>query len=144
MAITFSISHKLSDEEIYIRTAVFVQEQKFNEEFDTIDNNCTHIVLYENGKAAACCRFFKGDKANEYYIGRVACLKDYRGKSYGRMIMEKAEEEIRKLGGKIIAVSAQLRISRFYEGLGYTKMGEIYLDEYCEHIHMEKELKSFV
>ena len=140
MAVTFSVSQKLSDDEKYIRTTVFVNEQKFNEEFDTVDNNCTHIVLYIDGKAAACCRFFPGDKKNEYYIGRVACLKEYRGKSLGRIIMEKAEDEIRKAGGRLVAVSAQLRISGFYERLGYTKMGDIYLDEYCQHIHMEKTL----
>ena len=28
----------------------------------------------------------------------------------------------------------------FYEKLGYWASGEEYLDEYCPHIHMEKEL----
>ena len=78
----------LTYDERMLRTSVFIEEQKFKEEFDEIDNDSLHLVLYTDDKA----------------------------------------------------LSAQVRASGFYEKLGYKKMGDIYYDEYCEHIHMEKSL----
>ncbi len=43
-------------------------------------------------------------------------------------------------GKRGLEVSAQVRVKEFYKKLGYKEVGEIYFDEYCEHITMEKEL----
>ncbi|MBQ8459928.1 GNAT family N-acetyltransferase [bacterium] len=128
----------LNDDIIKIRTSVFVDEQGFKDEFDQIDKTCTHIVLYDNEMPIATCRYFK--EGEIYHIGRVAIIKEYRGKHLGNKIMQIAETEIKNEGGKIIEVSAQVRVSEFYEKLGYNKIGDIYFDEYCEHIRMVKNL----
>ena len=122
-----------------IRTSVFVDEQGFNDEFDEIDKICSHIVLYDSGIPVATCRYFKENGI--YHIGRVAVIKEYRGRHLGDEIMKFAENEIKNDGGKMIEVSAQVRIKEFYSNLGYKEFGEIYFDEYCEHIRMVKELK---
>ena len=129
----------LNDDIMKIRTAVFIDEQDFKDEFDETDKTCSHIVLYNNEKPVATCRYYKGSE--NYHIGRVAIIKEYRGKHLGNMIMQIAENEIKSEGGKNIEVSAQVRVSDFYKKLGYEKVGEIYFDEYCEHIRMVKELK---
>lgn len=36
--------------------------------------------------------------------------------------------------------NSQCRAQGFYEKIGYVASGETYLDEDCEHIHMEKKL----
>ena len=54
--------------------------------------------------------------------------------------MQIAENEILQDGGKTVEVSAQVRVSEFYKNLGYNAIGDIYFDEYCEHIRMVKEL----
>ncbi len=128
----------LNDDIIKIRTAVFIDEQGFKNEFDEIDQNCSHIVLYDNDNPIATCRYFYED--NSYHIGRVAILKVYRGKHLGNKIMQIAENEIIKEGGKAIEVSAQVRVSDFYKKLGFNQVGEIYLDEFCEHIRMIKRV----
>ena len=131
----------LNDDIIKIRTSVFVDEQGFKDEFDEIDKTCTHIVLYDSGKCIATCRYFK--EGENYHIGRVAIIKEYRGKHLGNKIMQIAETEIRgKCNGAkcVIEVSSQVRVSEFYEKLGYNEIGNIYVDEYCEHIRMIKEL----
>ncbi|MBR1681505.1 GNAT family N-acetyltransferase [bacterium] len=84
------------------------------------------------------CRYFK--EGENYHIGRVAIIKEYRGQGLGKKIMQIAENEIAQAGGQKIEVSAQVRVSEFYEKLGYKKIGDIYFDEYCEHIRMVKEL----
>lgn len=131
---------KLTDDERMIRTSVFIEEQGFKAEFDDTDSCCSHLVLYENGRAAGCARFFAGESDGEYHLGRLAVLKDFRGKHYGEMLVGEAEKYVKLLGARVLMLSAQVRVSKFYEKLGFVKSGEIYFDEYCEHIHMEKIL----
>lgn len=128
----------LNNDIINIRTAIFVKEQGFKDEFDEVDKNCSHIVLYDNNKPIATCRYFSQNEI--YHIGRVAIVKEYRGKHLGNKIMQIAELEIKKEGGKKIEVSAQVRVKEFYRKLGYKEVGKIYYDEYCEHITMTKEI----
>ena len=128
----------LNDDIVKIRTEIFIDEQKFENEFDEIDKTCSHIVLYDNKKPVGTCRYFLEN--GSYHIGRVAIIKDYRGLHLGYKIMEIAEEEIKKYSGKKIEVSAQVRVKDFYKKLGYNKIGDIYLDEFCEHIRMVKNL----
>lgn len=138
--ITFKFTDYLTEDEVIIRTEVFVEEQKFKEEFDTQDKNSFHLVIYDNEKPVGCCRFFKTEVNGKFKLGRLAIRKSHRGKHFGKAIMKEAEHLAKSEGAVIMALSAQCRASGFYEKLGYVKMGEIYLDEYCEHIHMEKTL----
>ena len=128
----------LNEDIISIRKAVFIEEQGFQNEFDKFDKNCTHIVLYDKGKAVAVCRYFKEN--GMYHLGRVAIVKEYRGKHLGNYILQTAENEIKKEGGKSIVVSAQVRAKGFYNKNGYIESGEIFFDEYCEHINMIKKV----
>ena len=125
-----------------LRLHVFVDEQKFYEEIDETDERATHLLMYDGDKAVAVCRFFYSEEKGAYMIGRVAVLKEYRGQNLGRQLMLHAEQLIREQGGTQSAVSAQCRVSGFYESLGYEKRGEVYLDEYCPHILMVKDLGS--
>lgn len=126
----------LNQDIIRIRTCVFIDEQGFKNEFDEIDNTCNHIVLYDNNKPVAVCRYFKEE--NIYHIGRVAIIKKYRGRHLGNEILQIAENEIKKEGGKVLKISAQVRVKNFYAKNGFTEKGKVYLDEFCEHISMEK------
>lgn len=130
---------ELNEDIISIRKSVFEKEQGFQNEFDEIDHqNCSHIVLYDNEKPNAVCRFF--EKNGIYHIGRVAIVKEYRGKHLGNHILHIAEDEIKKEGGQNITVSAQVRVKDFYSKNGYSEAGEIFFDEYCEHINMIKQI----
>ncbi len=123
-----------------IRQEVFVKEQGFVNEFDDIDAHAWHLVVYDEETPIACCRFFKGESPDEFIIGRLAVLKEHRGRQLGSLMMNEAERYIRSLGGNTLSLSAQLRVKEFYEKLGFSASGETYFDEYCEHIHMEKKL----
>lgn len=130
----------LSDAAKMIREQVFMREQGFRYEFDEIDARAECLVLYDETRPVACCRFFSGEADGEYIAGRLAVLREYRGRNLGRRMLEEIERKVRELGGKKISLSAQVQAAGFYEKQGYTKSGEIYYDEECEHIHMEKEL----
>lgn len=131
--------HLCEDAEM-IRRSVFMDEQGFKNEIDDTDNTAVHIVLYDGTDPAAVCRYFKDGDC--YHIGRVAVMKSYRGRGIGKVIMDAAENEIRKDGGVKVVISAQTRARDFYEKCGYTAFGEIYLDEFCPHIGMYKNLKG--
>ncbi|WP_297421712.1 GNAT family N-acetyltransferase [Clostridium sp.] len=75
-----------------------------------------------------------------FIIGRVAVLEKYRKLQLGSKIISELESIAKTLGGITIELSAQCKAQGFYEKLGYVASGEIYLDEFCEHIHMEKQL----
>ena len=136
--INFKVTNNLTEEEKMIRETVFIDEQNFKTEFDEIDDIATHIVMYLDNQPVGCCRLYKQD--NEYHIGRIAVLKPYRGKGYGEKILLNAERVAKEKGADSISLSAQVRVSGFYEKLGYKKYGEIYFDEYCEHIAMKKDI----
>lgn len=136
----FKVYESLPEEAKQIRIKVFVEEQGFQEEFDDADTGAVHIVIFENSTAAATCRFFYSAEKESFIIGRVAVCKECRRNHYGTALMELAEREILKRGGRKVTLSAQCRVTDFYEKLGYKKQGGVYLDENCPHITMTKEL----
>lgn len=136
----YKIFQELPDDAKLIRETVFVKEQGFKEEFDSVDLIATHIVIYSDGKSAAVGRYFNEGNSPTYHIGRVAVMKEYRGLGYGKDIMDIAEKHIKAEGGEKIEVSAQLQAKPFYEKCGYTAVGDIYYDEHCKHILMFKNI----
>ena len=130
----------LPEESKKLRAKVFLDEQGFSAEFDEIDDIAVHMVLYIDNKAAAVCRVFYDENKQSYMIGRVAVEKEYRSQHLGAKIMQTAESYIKQVGGTSAKLSAQCRMSGFYKKLGYNPIGEEYLDEFCPHIMMFKEL----
>ncbi len=127
----------------YIREEVFVKEQGFREEFDSIDNISTHIVMTDGDKPVAVGRFYckentTGEK--EYFIGRLAVMKEYRGKGAGGAVIREAERLIKEQGGSCVLLHSQCRAAEFYEKQGYTQYGDMDYDEDCPHIWMKKQL----
>ena len=137
---TFKVYDELCEDAKRIRTEVFVAEQGFETEFDDTDSKAKHIVGYDCEKPVAVCRYFYDPDHNSYMVGRIAVIKECRGMHYGDKILSFAEQRIKKDGGKNVSLSAQLRVSGFYEKLGYKKVGSVYLDEFCPHILMTKTL----
>ena len=129
----------LPDEAKLIRTEIFMEEQGFKNEFDEDDSRCVHAVIFSDGKPAAAGRMFPPENG-VCVIGRIAVRKSLRGKNLGAKTVTLLEEKARELGAEKIALSAQCRVQGFYEKLGYTASGEVYSDEFCPHIHMEKLL----
>lgn len=123
-----------------IRQTVFVEEQGFVNEFDEQDGTAIHFLISVDGEPAATARMMTGERNGEFHIGRVAVQKKFRKHHLGSRIMWLAEREAVRRGGSVIVLSAQCRVQPFYESLGYTASGGVYLDEFCEHIRMEKLL----
>ncbi len=139
--LTFKIiKNELPLEARFIREEVFVKEQGFKEEFDSIDNFATHILAFKDNKAVGTARFFHSVKENKYLIGRLAVLKEYRKQNIGKEILKVIEEELKKVSINKVYLASQKRAVIFYEKCGYIKEGDYFLDEHYPHIWMYKNL----
>lgn len=122
-----------------IREEVFIREQGFEKEYDETDNTAAHILLFDDNDApAATCRVFWNDQINAYTLGRLAVVKEHRGKNFGSIVVQEAESYVRNKGGKELVLHSQCRAAGFYRKLGFTEFGEIEEEEGCPHIWMKK------
>lgn len=127
-----------------IRRKVFIEEQKVPEEleYDEYDISSMHLIAYEGEKAVATSRlaFVEG----HYKIGRVAVLKEERGKRYGdyvvRAMLGKAFED----GIEEVYVGAQIQARGFYETIGFKAINEeIYDEAGIPHVMMKIVKEDF-
>lgn len=139
--LTIKTYNYLPKDAIKIRNEVFVNEQGFREEFDTIDNECIHFIVFDKDKAIATTRIYFSIQHDCYSIGRFAVLKSYRQKGVGTFMIKEVEKYMKeKYGSIVIGLSSQLRAIAFYEKRGYEKKGDMYLDENYPHVWMEKHI----
>lgn len=131
----------LSEEARKIRTEVFVEEQGFKVEFDEIDNRAAHLVAFGDEKPVGVCRVYYDEQRHAYIVGRIAVIKQFRGRKIGKEILKAAENYAKEAGGECVMLHAQCRAAGFYEKQGFVKTGEADYDEYCPHIWMDKKLK---
>lgn len=139
MSYTIRISEKLENDCITVRKKVFVEEQGFRQEFDDIDQNAYHVLIYDGESAIAAGRLYTED-GSLYHIGRIAVLPSYRGKHIGQMTVSALEQKAVQCGGSSISLSAQCRAANFYKKLGYIETDDVHMDEFCPHVTMIKYL----
>lgn len=120
-----------------IREEVFVREQEYpiELEFDEADENCWHLVLTDNEKAVATARLLKLSEG-VFKPGRIAVLKEYRGKNIGAELLTLIIEKAKEMGAKELHIGAQTYAVGFYEKFGFKTTGEEYMDEHIPHIDM--------
>ena len=120
-----------------VRKEVFMEEQGFLHEFDSIDDRAIHTTMYVDGKLAGCTRTFTMDNPNVVHIGRIALRKEFRNQGLGRVLVEASEAYYQKQAVTFV-LDAQCRIKGFYQRLGYHEVGETFYDETVLHIRMMK------
>lgn len=124
-----------------IRETVFIMEQGFQNELDELDDSAVHLVLYDDkGCPAGVCRIFPSEKPEEYILGRLAVLKEQRGKHIGEKVVKEAEKYAASKGARVMKLHAQCQASVFYEKIGYHPYGDIEEEEGCPHIWMKTSL----
>lgn len=122
-----------------IRTTVFTNEQGADaktefDRFDEIGTPSVFAVLYEDETPAATARLVLNDKG--YKIGRIAVLKEFRGKGYGDVIVRTMLLKAFDSGAKEVFVDAQNYAVPFYEKIGFCVIGEEITDRGLPHMPM--------
>jgi len=128
----------LPQEAAEIRRAVFMAEQGFRDEFDEHESQSTHFVGYIDGRAVGTCRIHYAAEFESYKIGRIAVIKEMRGRHLGEEMVTAAEEWLKNKGITSAVILAQTRARGFYEKLGYIATDYTCLEEHCPHILMTK------
>ena len=92
-----------------IRMQVFMSEQniKGEEEFDELDKRALFALLYDGKSAVATARITEIPQSNGLKIGRIAVLKEYRGKHYGATVVNAVVAKSIEAGAERIYVDAQ-------------------------------------
>ena len=137
----------LSPEKLYrimqLRAEVFIVEQNCPyQDADGKDPKSFHLMGYDpDGELIVYCRILPANISYpEASIGRVVSSGKVRGTGAGKLLMEKALEEMSVLFGKVpVRIGAQLYLKKFYEGFGFVVMSEEYLEDNIPHIEMMRQ-----
>jgi len=146
MKISVKTFEELSKIELYdilqLRSKVFVVEQDcVYQDIDGKDEKALHVLGVKNNEVIAYARCFKsGDYFKEASIGRVVVKQSQRKFKYGNEIMNTSIKAIKNhYNTKVIKLSAQCYLNKFYTKLGFIPIGEEYMEDGIPHIAMIKE-----
>ena len=117
-----------------IRTAVFIHEQKIPEdlEWDEFDLISMHVLaLNSDGQPIGTARLLP-----DGYIGRMAVLKDWRGKGLGSAMLLRILEELENRHIQKAMLNAQTNAIKFYEKFGFQVSGEEFIEAGIPHVKM--------
>ena len=118
-----------------IRTTVFVVEQNVPAalEMDAMDAQCLHAVAFEGGRAVATGRLLP-----DGHIGRMAVLKEYRGRGLGGAILARLMAAAKERGDAEVMLAAQVHAMPFYAAHGFQAYGEVYEEAGIPHRNMRR------
>jgi ElaA protein len=143
--INWTIKHfiDLTPLEIYnmffLRQKIFVVEQDCAyQDVDEKDKYSHHLFGFVGDSLSAYLRILPPNTSyNEVSIGRVLVSEENRHLGIGKKLMKKGIEDASKIfKTNSIRLSAQTYLVKFYESLGFKKVGEIYLEDNIPHIEM--------
>lgn len=136
---------QLTPEQLYailqLRSEVFVVEQNCPYlDLDNKDQLSFHLMGFADDKLIAYTRIIPAGVAyDEVSIGRVVTSPSVRRTGAGKELMKKSIEIAYRLFEKVpIKIGAQLYLQKFYEGFGFQKISDVYLEDGIEHIYMLK------
>ena len=143
--VTVTTAAEMSDV-LVVRRAVFIEEQGISEdeEIDRYDGDpremtsAVYVLGRLQGRPVATARLLLDQPAGDFpHIGRVAVLRELRGRHYGVAVMRALETEARARGCGGITLAAQTYALGFYEQLGYVARGDVFLDAGIDHRWMD-------
>lgn len=121
-----------------VRDTVFIREQRVPPEleWDEHDSASVHfLAALPDGTAVGCVRLMASGQ-----ISRLSVLSDYRNHGIGKALVCAAEDEARQQGRDEIFLHAQTHATSFYESLGFSVTGGIFLEANIPHRQMFKIL----
>jgi ElaA protein len=133
----------LSTKELYdilaLRNEVFIVEQNCPyQDLDAKDDEALHLTGFNKSELVSYARLLKpGVSYKEAAIGRVVVSPKHRGKNYGLELMKQAiDDSLKSFDTKVIVISAQKYLEKFYTDLGFVTESEVYSEDDIPHIKM--------
>jgi predicted GNAT family N-acyltransferase len=115
-----------------VRRAVFIEEQKVPEEleWDDADERSYHVLATASGRLKLDCQ-----------IGRMAVLREWRGRGVGDAILRALLALAQKEGCGTVRLHAQTHALAFYEKHGFTATEGEFEEAGIPHRAMELRLE---
>lgn len=126
-----------------VREAVFMREQNVPPklEWDGLDEASRHVLAVSaKGDAIGCGRIVPPKGRAPARIGRLAVLREWRGKMVGTALLEALLDYARSKNYPKVVVSAQVQALQFYRRFGFEEEGAEYLDAGIPHVTMHLDL----
>ena len=123
-----------------IREIVFINEQNVPEEmeWDEFDAISKHVLALDNDrKPIGTARLLPDGR-----IGRMAVLKEWRGKGVGSAMLKKLLQELMHQNVTRAILNAQTSVIQFYQKFGFQTEGEEFIEAGISHIKMALILKQ--
>ena len=121
-----------------VREAVFVVEQGVPPEIelDEWDPQCDHALAFEpHGRVVGTGRLLP-----DGHIGRMAVLRDWRGRGVGSAILVALVERAAAREMKRLVINAQTHAAPFYAGHGFVAFGDEFMEADISHVAMARNL----
>jgi predicted GNAT family N-acyltransferase len=120
-----------------IRFEVFVREQRVPADIELDDQDAVslHAIGLVAEEAVATGRLLP-----DGHIGRMAVLKQWRGRGIGGAILARLIDAARRRGDREVALSAQVHAVGFYRAHGFRPVGEAYREAGIDHQAMVRTL----
>lgn len=123
-----------------VREAVFVVEQGVPPEIelDEWDPESEHALAFgPDGRVVGTGRLLP-----DGHVGRMAVLRDWRGRGVGSAILSALVDRAAARGMGRLVLNAQTHAVRFYARHGFAAFGEEFMEADIPHIAMARELSS--
>jgi ElaA protein len=129
---------------LVLRAAVFVVEQQCayaDPDGVDLEPGTRHLLGRSDGRLAAYARILPPDSAHRTpRIGRVVVAEEERGGGLGRQLVERALASCREHHpGRAVEMGAQTYLTGFYRSLGFTEVGEPYVEDGIPHVWMRRQ-----
>ena len=121
-----------------VRERVFIDEQSVprEEEWDEWDETSDHAVALDSGgKPIGTARLLPDGR-----IGRMAVLKEWRGKRVGAALLAAMLERARQRSMPRAQLHAQIQAAGFYRKFGFSERGGEFLEAGIPHVEMILDL----
>ncbi len=124
-----------------VREPVFVIEQNvpIEEEWDAMDPVCHHVIARDSNNAP----IGTGRLTPEHKIGRMAVLKEWRGKEVGAALLQALIDKARELGLQEVSLNSQVSAIGFYEKFGFVCYGDEFEEAGIMHRKMKLGIEPF-
>jgi ribosomal protein S18 acetylase RimI-like enzyme len=112
---------------------------RFTEEEREADKEYHHFACYLDGRLTGCLVLCPRE-GGDVQMRQVAVVAELQRRGIGTALVEYAEAWARKAGYRRMILHARDTAVAFYERLGYSKVGEPFVEVSILHWEMEKRL----
>ena len=123
-----------------VRRTVFIEEQHVPEEleWDDEDARSRHVLAAtEDGKPVGTGRLLR-----DGHIGRMAVLREWRGRGVGSALMERLLRLAHEMGHEMVSLHAQTHAVGFYARHGFSVAGGEFMEAGIPHVVMTRYLTA--